>query len=196
MFKGLKIGVAITGSFCSLSKLFYVLNLFKEHHGDLYLILSDEVQKADTRFYHHDKLLADLKAYTSHDFIMDIPSAEKLGPMIPLDLLLVFPATSNTISKFAYGICDSPVLMACKATIRNQKPVVFGMFSNDALGQSANSWTTLYQRKHIYFVPFGQDDPISKPNSLVCDESKVMDTMLNALQNKQIQPLLVSYEKD
>lgn len=194
MFRGLKIGVGITGSFCSLKKLFYVLDKLKENHADIYLILTKEVQTTDTRFYEHLKLLKDLKAYTSHPLVLSIEEAELFGPKIPLDALMIMPSTSNTISKLANGICDSPVLMATKATLRNQKPIVIGMYTNDALSQSGRSWTTLMNTKNIYFIPFGQDDYKNKPCSLVADEKKAVDTLLEALNGRQIQPVLIFYE--
>lgn len=194
MFKGLKIGVAVTGSFCSLNKLFNVLKELKDNNADIYIITTKEVQFFDTRFYNHDKLIKDLEEYTNHNIVKDIVDAELFGPKIKLDLLLVMPATSNTISKIAYGICDNPVIMAVKATLRNQKPVVIGMFTNDALGNSGQSWIRLMNTKHIYFIPFGQDDYVNKPNSLICDYKLALPTVINAFIGKQIQPVLIAYD--
>lgn len=130
MFTGLKIGVGVTGSFCSLSKLFFVLKQLKENNADIYIVLTDIVQKTDTRFYEHKQLIEDLKEYSPHPLITTIEQAELFGPEIKLDAFLIMPATSNTISKLANGICDSPVLMATKATLRNNKPIVIGMYTN------------------------------------------------------------------
>ena len=118
------------------------------------------------------------------------------GPKIPLDLFLIMPATSNTISKIACGICDTPVNMSVKATLRNQRPIVVGMYTNDALGNSGTSWISLLNTKNFYFVPFGHDDCINKPNCLVSNHKYVLETILNALDGKQIQPVLISYEKN
>lgn len=194
MLKGLKIGVAITGSFCSLAKMFVVLDELSKNNADIYLVLTKEVESMDTRFYNHKDLLNDLKKYTQHAITTDIVSAELFGPKIKLDALIIMPATSNTISKFSLGICDNPVLMTAKATLRNQKPIVIAMYTNDALGNSGKSWISLYNTKNIYFVPFGQDDYINKPNSLVANHHLVIPTLLNALNSKQIQPVLINYE--
>ena len=196
MLTGKKIGVGITGSFCSLSKLFEVLDILKANHADIYIVVTKEIESLDTRFYNHDVLMSDLKVYTQHEIVNSIVQAELFGPKIQLDLFLIMPATSNTISKIAYGICDNPVIMSTKATLRNQKPIVIGMYTNDALGNSGSSWISLYNRKYFYFVPFGQDDIIHKPNSLVCNHKCVLDTVLNALDGKQIQPVLITYEND
>lgn len=196
MLEGKRIGVGITGSFCSLSKMFEVLNELKANHADLYIIVTQEIEKYDTRFYNHTDLISDLKNYTSHPIFNSIVQAELFGPKIPLDLFLIMPATSNTISKIACGICDNPVIMSVKATLRNQRPIVVGMYTNDALGNSGTSWISLLNTKNFYFVPFGQDDCINKPNSLVSNHKYVLETILNALDGKQIQPVLISYEKN
>lgn len=196
MLEGKRIGVGITGSFCSLSKMFEVLNELKANHADLYIVVTQEIEKYDTRFYNHTDLISDLKNYTSHPIFNSIVQAELFGPKIPLDLFLIMPATSNTISKIACGICDNPVIMSVKATLRNQRPIVVGMYTNDALGNSGTSWISLFNTKNFYFVPFGQDDCINKPNSLVSNHKYVLETVLNALNGKQIQPVLISYEKN
>lgn len=196
MLEGKRIGVGITGSFCSLSKMFEVLNELKANHADLYIVVTQEIEKYDTRFYNHTDLISDLKNYTSHPIFNSIVQAELFGPKIPLDLFLIMPATSNTISKIACGICDNPVIMSVKATLRNQRPIVVSMYTNDALGNSGTSWISLLNTKNFYFVPFGQDDCINKPNSLVSNHKYVLETVLNALNGKQIQPVLISYEKN
>ena len=196
MLEGKRIGVGITGSFCSLSKMFEVLNELKANHADLYIVVTQEIEKYDTRFYNHTDLISDLKNYTSHPIFNSIVHAELFGPKIPLDLFLIMPATSNTISKIACGICDNPVIMSVKATLRNQRPIVVGMYTNDALGNSGTSWISLLNTKNFYFVPFGQDDCINKPNSLVSNHKYVLETILNALDGKQIQPVMISYEKN
>lgn len=196
MLEGKRIGVGITGSFCSLSKMFEVLNELKANHADLYIVVTQEIEKYDTRFYNHTDLISDLKNYTTHPIFNSIVQAELFGPKIPLDLFLIMPATSNTISKIACGICDNPVIMSVKATLRNQRPIVVSMYTNDALGNSGTSWISLLNTKNFYFVPFGQDDCINKPNSLVSNHKYVLETVLNALNGKQIQPVLISYEKN
>lgn len=194
MFRGLKIGVGVTGSFCSLNKLIYVLKQLKENHADIYIVMTEEVQKMDTRFYHHDALYNELLTYTNHPIVTSIVEAELFGPKIKLDLFLIMPATSNTISKIAHGICDNPVIMSSKATLRNQKPIVIAMFTNDALGNSGSSWISLFNTKNIFFVPFGQDDYLNKPNSLISNHFLVIETVNQALEGKQIQPVLITYD--
>lgn len=196
MFKGLKIGVGITGSFCSLDKMFFVLDELKHNNADVYIVLSNIVQHTDTRFYLHDQLIEDLKKYTTHPLITTIEQAELFGPKIKLDAFVIMPATSNTISKLANGICDSPVIMATKATLRNNKPIIIGMYTNDALSSSGPSWISLLNRKNFYFIPFGQDDFVYKPNSLLSDYTLAIPTICKALNKEQIQPVLILYEKN
>lgn len=195
MLKNKKIGVGISGSFCSLKKLFFVLDELKQEEADLYLIVTEEIQTFDTRFYSSQQLLKDLQTYTSHPLITTIVEAELFGPKIPLDLMLVMPASANTMAKMAHGICDNPVIMACKATLRNLNPVVISFYTNDALGNSGKNIMQLINTKGFYFVPFGQDDYLHKPKSMVSDHTKVIDTMTQALLGKQLQPMVVTYNE-
>ena len=145
----------------------------------------------DTRFYEGDKFLNMLKEETGQEIIDTIVKAEPIGPKNMVDIILVVPCTGNTIAKLANGITDTPVTMAVKSHIRNNKPVVIGVSTNDGLGVNLNNIGILLDKKNYYFVPFRQDDYINKPKSLVLDYSKVIDTTKLALKNSQIEPLLV-----
>lgn len=196
MFRDLKIGVGVSGSFCSLDKLLEVLKKLQKTSCDLYIILTEEVNHLNTRFFQADKLKAELQKYTRHPLITSIVEAEQFGPIIPLDLMLIMPASANTLAKIAHGICDNPVIMATKATLRNGKPVVVSFYTNDALGNSGKNIMQLINTKDFYFVPFGQDDIVKKPKSMVSDYRLVLPTMQEALQGKQIQPVVVSYHEN
>lgn len=195
MLKNKKIGVGVSGSFCSLQKLFDVLEELKKEEADIYLIVTKEVQTFDTRFYQSQSLLKDLQAYSSHPLMTSIVEAELFGPKIPLDLMLVMPASANTMAKMAHGICDNPVIMAAKATLRNLKPVVISFYTNDALGNSGPNIMQLINTKGFYFVPFGQDDYLHKPKSMVSDHHQVIATIQQALLGKQLQPMVVTYDE-
>lgn len=196
MFKDLKIGVGVCGSFCSLDKLIEVLEQLKEARADIYIILTPEVESMNTRFFQADKLKKVLETYTNHPLVTSIVEAELFGPKIPLDLMLLMPASANTMGKIAHGICDNPVIMATKATLRNQKPVVIAFFTNDALGNSGQNIMQLINTKGFYFVPFGQDDIVSKPKSMVANHHYVLETITKALQGQQIQPMVVTYDEN
>lgn len=193
MLANLKIGVGVCGSFCSLDKLFEVLDELKREQADLYIILTPEVLNFNTRFYQAEVLKARLQTYTHHPLVTSIQEAELFGPKIPLDLMLVMPASANAMAKMAHGITDNAVLMACKATLRNVQPVVIAFFTNDALGNSGMNIMQLINTKGYYFVPFGQDDIIHKPKSMISDHHLVVPTIQKALLNEQIQPMVVSY---
>jgi dipicolinate synthase subunit B len=137
-----------------------------------------------------------IEELTGHAVINTIVKAEPLGPKIPLDCMVVAPITGNTMSKFANAMTESPVLMAAKATLRNNKPVVLGISTNDALGLNGVNLMRLMATKNIYFIPFGQDDPVFKPNSMVARMTMLSDTVYAALENKQIQPVIVERFRD
>mgnify|MGYP000059658822 FL=1 len=118
-----------------------------------------------------------------------------IGPTGCLDILILMPCTGNTMAKLANGITDTPVLMAAKAQLRNEKPVVISMASNDALGMNLKNIGNLLNHKHIYFVPFGQDDPVKKPNSMIADTRLLIPTILQALKGRQYQPVLIDHKK-
>lgn len=189
--KGLKVGYALTGSFCTFEESFSLMEKLIEHGADIYPIVSFNVQKIRNRFAVPDKTIEFLKSKTKHAILKTIEESESIGPKNFLDIMLVAPCTSNTLGKFANGINDTPVTMAMKSFLRSQdKPLVIALSSNDALGLTLKNISTLINTKNIYFAPMTQDNVINKPNSLVADYSKIIDTMLLALEGKQIRPVI------
>ncbi len=187
-FKGLKIGFALTGSFCTLSKIMTELEILKNQNADIIPIMSEIVWNTDTRFGKAEDFKRRVSEITGKEIIHDIRSAEPIGPKNLLDALIIAPCTGNTISKMANGITDSCVAMSAKATLRNNKPVILAVSTNDGLGTSAKNIGTLLNKTNVYFVPFGQDDPKGKPDSLVADMSKISKTLFLALEGKKLQP--------
>lgn len=192
--KGKKIGVALTGSFCTFEKVFSELQKLKDSGAELYPIFSDATQTISCRFGNPEGYLEKIKTITGREPITRIETAEPIGPSGYLDILVILPCTGNTAAKLANGITDSPVLMAAKAHLRNNKPLVISISTNDGLGMNMKNIGLLLNMKNIYFVPFGQDDYEKKPNSLVSHTGQLIPTLETALENKQYQPLLVSYK--
>ena len=192
--KGKKIGVALTGSFCTFEKTFQELQKLKDMGADLYPILSNASQTISCRFGTPEMYLEKIEAITGRKPILCIEGAEPIGPSGYLDILVILPCTGNTAAKLAGGITDTPVLMAAKAHLRNNKPLVISISTNDGLGMNMKNIGLLLNAKNIYFVPFGQDDYVKKPNSLVAHVDRLQPTLEHALENKQIQPVLQSYQ--
>ncbi len=188
---GVKIGVVLTGSHCTIGDTLPQIERLLCEGAEIHPVLSDSVNEIDNRFYKVDELKAILKRMTNKPIINSIIGAEPIGPQKKLDIVVVVPATGNTIAKLANGIVDTPALMAIKAQLRNQRPVVIAVSTNDGLGINARNIGLLLNMKNIYFVPFRQDDPYQKANSLVANLEQIVDTTLFALQGKQIQPLLL-----
>lgn len=188
--KGKNIGYAFTGSFCTISETIKEMERLVFLGAEVYPILSYTVAKTDTRFGRADDLRRRIELVTGRDCIDTITLAEPIGPKNLLDLIVVAPCTGNTLSKIANGITDTPVTMAVKAQLRNQKPVVLAIATNDGLGANAKNIGILLSTKNIYFVPFGQDDPEKKNNSLIAKFSMIVPTIELALEGRQIQPLL------
>jgi len=159
--------------------------------AEVFPIVSHSVKNTDTRFGNANDFLLMLENITGRKPISTITEAEPIGPKSLLDVIVVSPCTGNTCAKLACGITDTPVTMAVKAHLRNGKPVVLAISTNDGLGANAKNIGMLLNSKNIFMVPFGQDDPIKKPNSLVARNEKLIDTILEALKGRQLQPLLV-----
>ena len=184
-----RLGLALCGSYCTYEKLFEKASVLTADYA-LYPIMSDTAAETDTRFgtaAEHIRRLMDL---TGRKVITTIAEAEPLGPTVGLDALLIAPCTGNTLSKLAHGITDSAVTMAAKAHLRNGRPLVIAFSTNDALSGSAEAIARLLNRKNVFFVPFGQDDPLRKPCSLQADFSLLGETVAAALEGRQLQPLL------
>lgn len=186
------IGIGITSSYCTYKKVFNELKRLSEANTNLYTIFSDNASKTDSRFGNHKEFLNLAKELSNKEPITTITDAEPIGPKSMFDVLVIAPCTGNTLSKLANGISDTPVLMACKAHLRNNKPLVICLSTNDALGMNLKNIGILLNTKNIYFVPFGMDDYISKPNSMTAHVDLLQDTIVKALQGRQIQPVIQS----
>ena len=189
--KGKKIGVALTGSFCTFPNIFPELEKLVQEGADVTTIFSGAAQTIDSRFGNVSDFLEQAKEITGKSPILTIADAEPIGPKSLLDLLVIFPCTGNSIAKLANAITDTPVLMAAKAHLRNDKPLVISVSTNDALGLNMKNIGQLLSTKNIYFLPFGQDNPVSKPNSMIANVSLLVPTLEKALEGKQIQPVII-----
>ena len=185
------LGYAFCGSFCTVGKSLKALKELSKFDIKIIPIMSDIVYTTDTRFGKCSELIEEVEDICGNKIIHDVVGAEPIGPKNLLDVIVVAPCTGNSLSKIALGITDTSVTMAVKAHLRNNKPVVLGIATNDALGATAKNIGLLSNTKNIYFVPYSQDDPYSKNNSLVCDFSKIPDTINSALNATQLQPVLM-----
>lgn len=185
------IGVAITGSFCTLTTTIEAIEMLVNEGASVYTILSQAVDSMDTKFGSADELKEQLTKVTGNRIITTIPSAEPIGPGRLLDAIVVLPATGNTIAKISAGIADSTTSFAVKSQLRNGGPIILGISSNDALAAGAKNIGKLLNTKNIYFIPFGQDDYVNKPTSIVFKKEYVVPAVCEALEGRQVQPLLV-----
>ena len=190
-----KIGFAITSSFCTVEKVLDQMEALVSAGYDVIPIASPAVIECDTRFGKGNEFKEKIEFIAGHKIVTTIIEAEKFGPKEPLDLLLIAPATGNFIGKLANGITDNVVTMTAKATLRNQRPLVIGISTNDGLGLNGENIMRLINQKGIYFIPFGQDDYDKKPNSLIAHYDLSIPTIESALENKQYQPLLKEHQK-
>lgn len=188
----LRIGFALTGSFCTFGAVLPVIEILSAHGCEVTPILSANAGTLDTRFGKASDWRSHLHETTGRNCINSIPEAEPIGPKNLFDVLVVAPCTGNTLAKLAHGITDTTVTMAVKSHLRGDKPVVLAVSTNDALSGSAANLGTLLNRKHYYFVPLRQDAPHTKPRSLVADMTLLPDTIGAALDGRQIQPLLLT----
>lgn len=185
------IGLAVTGSFCNFSEVKGIIDSLKRQNVKKIIpIVSDSTKDFDTRFYKAKEFIKMLEENTGNNVIDSIVKAEVIGPKNLVDIIVICPCTGNTLAKLANGITDTPVLMAVKSHIRNNKPVVIGVSTNDGLGKSLKNIAELIDTKNMYFVPFRQDDPKVKPKSLVLDYTYVVATIESALDGVQIQPVI------
>ncbi len=189
--ENINLGFALCGSFCTLKEAVKALKELKKENYNITPIMSHIVYSTDTRFGKAEDFIKEIEEICQNKIIHTIDGAEPIGPKNLLDIIVVCPCTGNTLAKIALGVTDTPVTMAVKAHLRNNKPVVLAPATNDALGASAKNIGLLHNTKNIYFVPYGQDDPHSKNNSLVCDFTKVPSAVSSALNGKQIQPIII-----
>jgi dipicolinate synthase subunit B len=194
--KGKKIGFGLTGSHCTYDAVFPEIEKLVNAGAEVLPVVTFTVQSTVTRFGKGEDWVQRIEELTGNKVIDSIVKAEPLGPKIPLDCMVIAPLTGNSMSKFANAMTDSPVLMAAKATLRNQKPVVLGISTNDALGLNGVNLMRLMATKNIFMIPFGQDDPVKKPNSMVARMELLSDTIVEAMNGRQVQPVLVERYKD
>ena len=187
----LRIGFAVTGSFCTMEKATDEISSLISCGAKVIPIMSEISCSTDTRFGSCAHFTEKLTSLTGEKVICTVKDAEPIGPKIKLDCLCICPCSGNTLAKLARGICDTPVTMAAKAHLRNERPLVIALASNDALCGNAESLGIMLARRNVYFVPFTQDDPANKPRSAVCDFSRLAATIDLAVKGVQIQPILL-----
>ncbi len=188
--KGKTVGFAITGSFCTFSVIKEEIKHLKEEGANVIPIFSFNAYNTDTRFGKAKDFVDYVETTTGNKSVITIAEAEKFGPNDILDILIIAPCTGNTLAKLNNGITDTPVLMAAKGHIRTGRPLVISISSNDALGMNFKNIGSLLNVKNIFFVPFGQDNCIKKPNSMIAHTNLIQDTLKLALEKKQIQPVI------
>lgn len=187
-----KIGIALTGSFCMYEKIYVEMKHLVEEGAQIIPIFSNNAKSIDSRFGKAEDFLKRAEEITGNKPILSIQEAEPIGPKNMLDILLIAPCTGNTLAKFANGITDSPVLMAAKSHLRNNRPLVISLSSNDSLSMNLKNVGVLMNTKHVYFVPFGQDNCVGKPNSMIAHTDLIVTTLEEALEGKQLQPVILS----
>ena len=184
------IGFALCGSFCTYGRVFPVMERLTKDY-DILPIFSQSAYDTGSRFGTAAEHIARAEAICSRPPLHTLTEVEPIGPKRLLDALIIAPCTGNTLAKLAHSIADGPVTMAAKSHLRNGRPVIIAISTNDALAGAAENIGKLLARKHYYFVPFGQDDAFGKPTSIVADFSKIPQTLTEALEGKQLQPLLL-----
>lgn len=188
--QGKKIGVAFTGSFCTYERVFTELKNLVQEGAQVQTIFSNAAQSIDSRFGNAEDFVKEAEKITGIAPMLTIAQAEPIGPKGLLDLLVILPCTGNTIAKLANGITDTPVLMAAKAHLRNERPLLLSISTNDALGMNMKNIGLLLNAKHVYFVPFGQDNAEKKPNSMIAHTELLVPAAKAALEGKQYQPVI------
>ena len=186
----MNIGFGMCGSFCTFAKVFAAMEKVASIHT-VTPIFSQNVCALDSRFGTARSHWERATEICGREPLCSIPQVEPIGPKGLLDALVIAPCTGNTLAKLAHSIADGPVTMAAKSHLRNGRPVIIAVSTNDALAGAAENIGRLLVRKHYYFVPFGQDDPQGKPTSLVADFDRLLPTLEAALEGRQIQPLLL-----
>jgi dipicolinate synthase subunit B len=185
------IGYAVTGSFCTHKKSIEILKILVHRGLDVVPIMSGNSFTTNTRFGKAEDLITEVEDITHHQVVSTICDAEKFGPSIPLEALIISPCTGNTLAKIAHGITDTSVCMAAKAHMRQSRPLLIALASNDGLSSNLANIATMLNRKNVFFVPMRQDDPIDKPHSLVCDFSRVTESFDKMMNGKQCRPIFI-----
>lgn len=194
--EGKHIGFGLTGSHCTYEQVVPQVQRLVDAGAQVTAFVTYTVKNTVTRFGDGRDWVRKVEEITGNEVVDSIVKAEPYGPKKPLDCMVISPMTGNSISKFANAMTDSPVLMAAKATMRNRNPVVLGISTNDALGLNGVNIMKLMAAKHIYFIPFGQDNPEKKPTSLVARMDSLQETVEAALDGEQLQPVLVERFRD
>ena len=194
--KGVRIGWGFTGSHCTIPVLWPILAEIVAMGAEVFPILSPAVLATDTRYGRAEEIRTRLQELCGREPWTDLVSIEPIGSKRLLDVMVVAPCTGNTLAKLAHGLSDTPVTFACKAHLRNQRPVVLALSTNDGLSGNATNLAALLRRKYYYFVPFGQDDPENKPNSLVARMEFLPATIEAALAGRQLQPVLLGFSSE
>ena len=185
----IKLGFALTGSFCTFSEVIPVVQELVALEYDVLPIMSEFAYTTDTRFGKASEFAQQLELITGNKLVHSIVEAEPIGPKKIMDALIIAPCTGNTLAKISTGVNDTCITMASKSVLRNQKPLLIAVSTNDALANSAKNIGVLLNAKNVYFIPMKQDDPQSKPRSIVADFRMIPQAVKKALKNEQIQPI-------
>lgn len=191
--EGIKIGFALCGSYCTYEKVIPNIKRLINEGAEIYPIMSDNAYTTNTRFGKAEEHIVSIEQMTGKKIIHTLVDAEPLGPNNMIDLLVIAPCTGNTIAKLANAITDSAVLISAKTLLRNKKPIVLAVATNDGLGINMKNIGILMNTKNIYFVPMGQDNYEKKPNSMMSDMNLILKTVQKALKNEQLQPVIINY---
>lgn len=186
-----RVGFALCGSYCTFAKVIPVIEKLVSEGASVTPIMSENAYSTDTRFGKAEEHIKKIESICNKKVISSIKEAEPIGPKKLLDILIIEPCTGNTLGKLANGITDTSVTMAAKAHLRNNRPILIAVSTNDGLSTSAKNIGILHNQKNIFFVPYSQDDPLTKECSLVANFDKTIVAMHNALENRQIQPIIL-----
>ena len=191
MDEKMRIGYCITASHCTFARSLAVLRMLAEAGHEIQPIMSENAFSRDTRFFNAESFRAEVEGITGRTVIHTVTDAEPLGPRDPLDVLVVAPCTGNTLAKAASGITDTAATMAIKAHLRQDRPLLIALASNDALAANLASIASMITRRSVYFVPMKQDDPMGKPHSLVAEIERIPECISAMLRGEQVRPMFV-----
>ena len=191
-----RVGFALTGSFCTFRAVFAQMQGLVDGGYEVTPILSFRASQEDTRFYAKDTVFYQLKSITGREPLTTLQAVEPIGPKKLVDLYVIAPMTGVSMAKFAHGIFDTPALLGAKSHLRNGRPVLIAPSTNDGLSTAAENIGKILGMRNVYMVPFGQDDPLNKPRSLVADFTKIPEAMAAALAGAQMQPILLGSLKN
>ena len=184
------IGFALCGSFCTFSRVIPEIRRLREAGAEIVPVMSFNAFGLDTRFGKAADHVREIEAIARRRIVADLPAAEPIGPQKLLDALVIAPCTGNTLAKLAVGVADTPVTLAAKSHLRNGRPLLIAVSTNDALAGAAKNIGALQNYKNVFFVPYGQDDSLGKPASLVADFTQILPALRAALEGRQLQPVL------